>query len=105
MSLFGEKCERCGNKRTKRSFEGVPTCENCKADLLAKRQAADESRHACPVDGDLMQKEIVLNLVLDRCPSCDGVWLDGGELELLKRAIAAGMREDFGRAMTLSLKL
>lgn len=105
MSLFGEKCERCGRKRTKRHIEGVPTCDQCEAELLAKRQATQESRQPCPVDGELMEKEIVLNLILDRCPHCDGVWLDGGELELLKRALAAGMREDFGRAMAYSLKL
>ena len=105
MSLFGEKCERCGSQRTRRSFEGIPTCEKCEAELTTKRQAAKEFRHTCPVDGDLMQKEIVLNLVIDRCPSCDGVWLDGGELELLKRALHAGMRDDFARAMTFSLRL
>lgn len=105
MSLFGEKCERCGNKRTRKSFEGIPTCEKCEAELVAQREAALESRRACVVDGELMEKEIVLNLIIDRCPSCEGVWLDGGELELLKRAIAAGMREDFGRAVTFSLRL
>lgn len=105
MPLFGEKCERCGSQRTRQSFEGVPTCEKCEAELLAKRQAAKETRQPCPVDGELMEKEIVLNLVVDRCPSCDGVWLDRGELELLSRAIKAGMKEDFGRAMTVSLKL
>lgn len=32
-----------------------------------------------------------------------GVWLNGNELELLERALAAGMREDFGRAVTYRL--
>lgn len=105
MSPFGEKCERCGRKRTKQYVQGVPTCNKCEAELAAKRQAAQESKQACPVDGEPMEKEIVLNLIVDRCPACDGVWLDGGELELLKRAVEAGMREDFGRAVTLSLKL
>ena len=104
MSLFGEKCERCGDQRTKRSFEGVPTCEACEAKLLATRQAAEESRQACPLDGELMEKVIVLNLVLDRCPSCAGVWLDGGELDLLRRSIEAGMREDLGRALALGMR-
>ncbi|MBW2422744.1 MAG: zf-TFIIB domain-containing protein [Deltaproteobacteria bacterium] len=31
-----------------------------------------------------MQKEIAHMLVIDRCPTCGGVWLDGGELERLK---------------------
>lgn len=104
MSLFGEKCERCGAQRTKHSFEGVPTCEPCEAKLLAKRQAEGEPRQSCPVDGELMEKVIVLNLVLDRCPGCEGVWLDGGELDLLRRSIEAGMREDLGRALTLGMR-
>jgi len=104
MSLFGEKCERCGAQRTKQSFEGVPTCEPCEAKLLATRQAAGESQQACPLDGELMEKVIVLNLVLDRCPSCEGVWLDGGELDLLRRAIEAGMRDDFGHALAMGFR-
>jgi Zn-finger nucleic acid-binding protein len=46
-----------------------------------------------------MTKEIVLNLVLDRCPGCQGVWLDGGELELLREGLERGMAADFARAI------
>lgn len=48
-----------------------------------------------------MSKEIVLNIVIDRCPECHGIWLDGGELDLLKKAIKGGMPDDFARAMLL----
>jgi Zn-finger nucleic acid-binding protein len=46
-----------------------------------------------------MSKEIVLNVVLDRCPTCKGMWLDGGELDLLREGIEAGMASDLGRAL------
>jgi Zn-finger nucleic acid-binding protein len=46
-----------------------------------------------------MTKEIVLNLVLDRCPACGGVWLDGGELELLREGLERGMAADFAHAI------
>ena len=46
-----------------------------------------------------MSKEIVWNVVVDRCPSCRGMWLDGGELELLKAGIEAGMAADLGHAL------
>jgi Zn-finger nucleic acid-binding protein len=47
-------------------------------------QASDENSRSCPVDQVAMQKEIAHMLVIDRCPTCGGVWLDGGELERLK---------------------
>jgi Zn-finger nucleic acid-binding protein len=36
-----------------------------------------------------MLKEIVHMIVVDRCPNCLGVWLDGGEVERLKDGIEA----------------
>ena len=47
-----------------------------------------------------MEKEIILNIVVDRCPSCHGVWLDGGELDQMKRTIEAGLTTDLIRGMT-----
>ncbi|MGB0692178.1 MAG: zf-TFIIB domain-containing protein [Pseudomonadales bacterium] len=29
-------------------------------------------------------------IVIDRCPKCQGVWLDGGELERLKGGVESG---------------
>ena len=46
-----------------------------------------------------MSKEIVLNLVIDRCPSCRGVWLDGGELEDMRGAIETGLAQQMMRGM------
>jgi hypothetical protein len=99
MSIWGEKCVRCGNRRTRTTYEGLPTCEECEGDLRARLAADTEDRRLCPLDGVSMSKEIVLNVVLDRCPECKGVWLDGGELELLREGIREGMAADFGRAI------
>ncbi len=99
MSLFGEKCVRCGKKRTKHSYEGMPTCEPCEELLVARTKAEGEERRTCPLDGATMGKEIVVNLILDRCPSCRGVWLDGGELELLKQGVETQLAAEFARAM------
>ncbi len=101
MALFGETCVRCGKKRTKREVAGVPTCESCAKLLVASLEAMSENARRCPVHATEMTKEIVLNIVVDRCPTCEGVWLDGGELDLLKRAIKDGMPDDFARAMLL----
>ncbi len=99
MSLLGEKCARCGKKRTRKEFAGVPTCDECIHTLELKLAAAKESPRACPIDRATMQKEVVSNVVLDRCPTCKGVWLDGGELELLRGAIADGVTESVLRGV------
>jgi hypothetical protein len=93
MSLLGEKCARCGKRRTRKEFAGVPTCDDCHQLLEKKLEAAKESPRACPIDGTGMKKEVISNVILDRCPRCAGVWLDGGELELLRGAIEAGVTE------------
>ena len=35
----------------------------------------------CPVCGEKMREIAKLNVQLDICPGCKGVWLDAGELE------------------------
>ncbi len=95
MGLFGEKCVRCGKKTRLESSKGLPTCEECQAQLNAER----ETKRSCPVDGSVMNKDIVQNVVIDRCPSCRGIWLDAGELQLVKSAFEAGAGTDLADAM------
>ena len=83
MTLFGETCVRCGEKRTRSEFEGFPTCTKC----VLKIQANREQERKCPVDGDVMYKSVVHNVIVDRCGTCAGVWLDGDELGLLKKSL------------------
>jgi hypothetical protein len=97
--LFGETCVRCDKQRTKREFEGLPTCEECELKL----KATQEPKRRCPVDGGEMSKEIIHNLIIDRCPACAGVWLDSGELELVKKAIAAGAPDNFTPGFVLGM--
>lgn len=99
MSIWGEKCVRCGERRTRETYEGLPTCEACQQTLQARVRAEAEDRRVCPMDGSTMTKEVVHNVVLDRCPACKGMWLDGGELDLLRAGIEAGMAGDLGHAL------
>jgi ribosomal protein L37AE/L43A len=101
MGLFGDKCFRCGEKRTKKSFEGVPTCTACELEVKARR----EKTRLCPVDSSEMRKRIVHNIVIDRCGRCGGVWLDGGELDLLTKAIESGAESDFATGMFLGMAI
>ncbi|MDA0791233.1 MAG: zf-TFIIB domain-containing protein [Proteobacteria bacterium] len=86
MAIFGEKCARCGT-RTRNEVEGAATCETCEQEMQLLVAARGEDKRPCPVDGTTMVKEIAHMLVIDRCPSCKGVWLDGGELERLKGGV------------------
>jgi len=91
MGLRGEKCFRCGEKRTKKSFEGVPTCDSCELKIKSERE---ESRY-CPIDSTKMTKDVISNVIIDRCYKCGGVWLDGGELDILKKTIESDGESDF----------
>ena len=88
---IGETCVRCGKRRTRTEFEGVPTCMDCELKLKAEREETLRCQH----DGAEMRKEVIQNVIVDRCPECGGVWFDGGELEalssVLKRAADQGM--------------
>ena len=84
MALFGDKCSRC-NRRTRHSYDGTPTCEACEQEIKARLSAAREAARLCPMDQVSMEKEVVIGLVIDRCPECKGVWLDAGELEQIRR--------------------
>jgi hypothetical protein len=98
MGLFGDKCYRCG-KRTRKSFGGVPTCEECEL----KDKAKVEKPRQCPIDSNVMKKEVVRNVIIDRCKKCGGVWLDGGELEVIKKAIESGAGGDFVTGLLLGI--
>ena len=88
MALFGEKCARCGEK-TRHEVDGAATCEPCEMEMKLLVEAQGEIERPCPVDGAMMKKEIAHMLVIDRCPTCQGVWLDGGELEKIKGGVEA----------------
>jgi hypothetical protein len=82
MALFAKKCERCGQK-TRNEHDNKPVCESCARELDLLVEASRESSRICPIDGTEMSKSIAHMIVVDRCPKCQGVWLDGGELENL----------------------
>jgi|GEM_PF-357280 len=99
--IFGEHCARCSETRTKKQFEGLPTCDKCELEIQAER----EEKRACPMCAVAMDKSVVLNIVVDKCPSCHGAWLDGGELELLKKAVESGGGGDFATGMVLGMAM
>jgi len=87
VSLFREKCVCCGH-RTSERYDGKSTCGPCRQKLELKLAVAQERQHACPIDGSLMTKKMAHTIVIDRCPTCQGVWLDAGELDCLTGEVA-----------------
>lgn len=83
--LFKKKelCVHCGKKKTKNAFEGHPTCMDCEINILIMR----EHRVQCPKCNDIMIKKPVEGIIIDKCLNCAGVWLDSGELDILRKSV------------------
>ncbi len=71
-------CFHCNDAKTKKDFEGVPACTECRMKILLGR----EQIYKCPADGTEMKKEIWnKTVIINRCPRCKGVWV-GGESDV-----------------------
>jgi len=88
VAIFAQKCDRCG-ARTRNQESGRPICDSCARELQLILDAANENVRLCPVDASPMKKEIAHMVVIDKCPRCHGVWLDGGELDKLADDVSA----------------
>lgn len=62
-----------------------------KADGERAAQVASD-RNKCPRDGATLIARESHHVTIDQCPTCEGIWLDKGELEIL----AAGQAERTG---------
>jgi Zn-finger nucleic acid-binding protein len=50
-----------------------------------------------------MRKDVVQNLIVDRCSACGGVWLDHDELEALLRIASEHEDDGFMNGVILGL--
>jgi len=48
------------------------------------------TRGRCPRDGQTLTKVRHLDVVLDECPACKGMWLDKGDLDKLAQRESSG---------------
>ena len=71
-----------------------------RARLDAARLAAERKSHygKCPRCGGTLAEVEFHHVRLDRCPDCEGVWLDKGELEMLAHIDQSNIR-GFVRSM------
>lgn len=56
-----------------------------RARLDAQRSTEGGQVNRCPRDGTALNEEERHSVKIDVCPTCGGIWLDKGELELLAR--------------------
>lgn len=76
--LFGKKCSRCKDSRTKNK-SGI--CDICELMSESKK----EVKILCPVCNVQMTKKILEEeIIIDKCPKCTGVFLGKGEIEQLR---------------------
>lgn len=71
------------------------------------RKGATPTSHPCPhCDRTLEEMRFVAaeDLRIDRCPSCQGIWLDKGELKRVEK-IAARLENPVSRMMRLCKQL
>jgi hypothetical protein len=54
----------------------------------------DDNARLSPITGEPMQKVALHGVIVDRCPTSGGIWLDAGELEQLLEQLKA---EDAGK--------
>ncbi|MBP7126908.1 zf-TFIIB domain-containing protein [Myxococcota bacterium] len=89
-----DQCPRCGGRFFDAGeLEAVIQMVRCFEEVVleepeVKSIPEEEVRRIeiCPVDGSSMDPQEIAGIVVDRCPSCHGIWLDRGELVALKIA-------------------
>jgi hypothetical protein len=71
-----------------------------RARLDAQRSTQGGEVNRCPRDGAALKEQERHSVKIDVCPTCGGIWLDKGELELLARIegrSSRGLGSLFGR--------
>ncbi len=95
--LHGQEVDRCPSCRgvyfdageleavieLVRLFDQVELSE---PEIASARDREPDRELHCPSDGARMEKAEVGGEVIDRCPTCAGLWLDDGEVAALKLA-------------------
>jgi hypothetical protein len=64
-------------------------CAGCAGTPTPERETA----RICPVDATPLNVESRSNVSIDRCPECGGVWLDGGEPDVILGAASAASKQ------------
>ncbi len=58
-----------------------------------KERVDSEKPRMSPITGEPMEQLTIMGVVIDRCPTSKGIWLDAGELEEILNVSAAQEKE------------
>lgn len=56
-----------------------------KQNKAALDRVRGRTKRPSPITGEAMRQEVFMGVVIDRCPTSGGIWLDSGELEQILR--------------------
>ena len=90
-----DRCKACGGIWFD-NHELVPLLHESISDLAALRgkgtpRGVNQKHGRCPRDNaELLRVSSALgrSVILDTCPECQGIWLDGGEFDTLLKSVA-----------------
>ena len=92
--LSYDACEQCGSlwldagELDKLAFKVAGSIEFCSQEEDETRQPTRKCPRCIEVDLSPVKFLGLTDINLDRCHNCGGFWLDGGELNLVKRELA-----------------
>ncbi len=89
-----DRCETCGGIWFDNA-ELIPVLHESRPELAALRgrsapQGVNQKHGQCPRDATgLIRVSSALgsSVILDTCPECQGIWLDGGEFDILLKDV------------------
>jgi hypothetical protein len=87
--IFDERRRALGEEYIRRQER--ETLDRLREKLRAEAEAAGkEPARQCPLGHGALVEVRHEEVVIDRCETCNGVWLDAGELELLTQSGGGG---------------
>ena len=94
FNVFADHCAKCEGVFLDRNELGRITGQRHINAQVTKHLGIDVgSSLVCPACGGLMDDEVFDAITIDVCTSCQGVWLDKGELDALSKLDDAAFKE------------
>lgn len=84
-----ELCLRCNYAYATTIDDNMPVCDGCNKNINK------EPTRKCPVDKEEMNKVLIKNIMIDKCPKCNGIWLDGDEVNLLGKVATGAFKSSW----------
>jgi hypothetical protein len=83
--LSGEKCIRCHQhfkfEELTAGPDGYGICASCASQLAKSKE------QLCPNDHNSLARRFIGEFLVGTCDLCNGVWIDGAEIERLRKEL------------------